>query len=258
MKVTEAIINVLDRCRFDGPRLYLPEQLDRPAYLAVAKIIEAAGGKWNRATKAHVFAASSAAEAIDPIVLTGEVVDAKTELGAFWTPPALADALIFHARIEPGSTILEPSAGTGRLIDAVHRAYPLAGRYGVPPVYSYEIDTRHLSDLCFKIGSKARIADFLRTDPVHYSGPTYDRIIMNPPFARQTDIDHVRHAAQFMRPGGRLAAIMSAGIRFRENRKTADFRDWLRERRAEITDLPDDAFKESGTGVRTVMVAFDQ
>ena len=45
----------------------------------------------------------------------------------------------------------------------------------------------------------------------------FDRVVMNPPFCRGRDLDHVRHALRFVAPGGRLVAIMSAGVAFRED-----------------------------------------
>ena len=47
----------------------------------------------------------------------------------------------------------------------------------------------------------------------------YDRIVMNPPFEAGQDIDHVRHAFQFLKDGGRLVSIMSPSPFFREDKK---------------------------------------
>ena len=56
-KIPENVLNVLGECRADGNLLYLPSvQLDRKTYTEVNKVLENMGGKWNRKTKAHVFA----------------------------------------------------------------------------------------------------------------------------------------------------------------------------------------------------------
>ncbi len=55
----------------------------------------------------------------------------------------------------------------------------------------------------------------------------FDRVVMNPPFERQQDIDHVSRAAGMLKPGGRLVSVMSAGVTFRENNKTRWFRDLI-------------------------------
>ena len=62
------------------------------------------------------------------------------------------------------------------------------------------------------------------------------------------------HAAGFLLPGGLLVAVMSAGTAFRDDRATAEFCEMITASGGEITPLPDDAFKVSGTDVRTVLV----
>lgn len=60
----------------------------------------------------------------------------------------------------------------------------------------------------------------------------------------------MNRASRFLRAGGRLTAIMSAGITFREDRLTKEFRARL----ASVEHLPEGSFKASGTAVNTVMV----
>jgi 16S rRNA G1207 methylase RsmC len=93
-------------------------------------------------------------------------------------------------------------------------------------------------------------SDFLSIEPRQ----DYDRVVMNPPFENQQDIDHVLHALEFLRPGGRLVSIMSAGVLFRQNKKTVEFREMI----DEITALPEGSFKLSGTNVNTSMVVINK
>ena len=51
-----------------------------------------------------------------------------------------------------------------------------------------------------------------------------------------------------------LVSVMAAGVTFRDNRLTQDFRDLVRSRGGDIEALPDGAFKPSGTMVNTVIV----
>jgi 16S rRNA G1207 methylase RsmC len=81
---------------------------------------------------------------------------------------------------------------------------------------------------------------------------------MNPPFAKGQDICHVAHALKFLRPGGRLVAIMSAGTASRDDRASRDFRALIEARGGTIEELSEGAFKASGTNVRTVIVTFDK
>ena len=52
-------------------------------------------------------------------------------------------------------------------------------------------------------------------------------------------------------------AIMSNGPFFRQDRKSQEFRAWFDQHNGEKQELPAGAFKESGTGVATVLVTLD-
>lgn len=173
----------------------------------------------------------------------------KVEFQQFYTPMDLAQRVIGAANIEPDMTVLEPSAGLGALAKA---AWASHGK-----VTSVEIDRKS----CEKLAANVHVdgfgpvicADFLQQDP----SPTYDRVVMNPPFTRDQDIAHVRHAAQFLKPGGRLVAIMSGGITYRTRGAAPAFREWVASLGGTIERLPDNAFAESGTNVSTVLVVID-
>jgi hypothetical protein len=79
-------------------------------------------------------------------------------------------------------------------------------------------------------------------------------VMMNPPFARRADLAHVTHALRFVKPGGVLVAIMANGVTFHSYRETVAFRELVAASGGAITPLPDDAFKQSGASVRTVLV----
>ena len=70
---------------------------------------------------------------------------------------------------------------------------------------------------------------------------------------KQADIKHVQHALRFLKPDGLLTSVMSAGVSFRDNRLTQDFRDLIRARGGDIEALPEGAFKASGTMVNTII-----
>jgi hypothetical protein len=84
---------------------------------------------------------------------------------------------------------------------------------------------------------------------------------MNPPFDRGRDCDHVRHAWQFLKPGGVLVAVMSARAEFGTDARHKALHDiidtlnaprWSRE--ATWHDLPEGSFAHAGTNVNTVML----
>lgn len=159
-----------------------------------------------------------------------------------------ARRIIGEADIRPGDRILEPSAGTGRLIDA---AAELTFAETLT-VCAVESNPALASALRFKYPSAfVHCGDFLEFTP---PADRFDVVVMNPPFSDQADIRHVMHAATFLRPSGRLVAIMSAGVAFRCDKLATGFRAFVQRRRGEIRPLPPDSFRQSGTGVSTVLV----
>lgn len=146
---------------------------------------------------------------------------------------------------EPPLTVLEPSAGTGNLAAACVERGAVVDCIEIQPRLADELraQRRYRSVYC---------ADFLALQP----GPNrlYDRIVMNPPFDRERDIDHVMHALKFLKEGGCLVAVMSAGTEFRETRKSRAFRRLMEEMRADWRDLPPRSFAEVGTNCNTLIV----
>lgn len=242
MRVDDAVLEVLSRADTNGNALTLIGQLDRAMYTKVNKVLEAAGGKWDRKAKAHLFD-KEASERVDEIILTGEVEVPKDEFNYFPSPPAVVARLMELAGVCTWMEVLEPSAGRGAI--ALECAKTGAS------VDCCELMRENYLALCenTKIRHVKQI-DFLTLEPE----ASYDRVVMNPPFAKQQDIKHVQHALKFLRPGGLLVSVMASSVTFRDNKLTQDFRDLIRERGGDIEALPEGAFKSSGTGVRTVIV----
>jgi predicted RNA methylase len=240
MRVANDVLAVLSACTTAGSLLTLPGQLDRAMYLRVNEVLEAAGGKWQRKAKAHLFP-TDAGDVMDQVIVAGEVAKPQ-DFGCFYTPPAVVARLVQLADLGPGSWLLEPSAGRGAIASAFHpTAY-------VECVELLPANAAYLRSLDFESVNEA---DFLTVPPVR----VFDRVAMNPPFAKQADIHHVNHALRFVRPGGRLVAVMAAGVSFRSNSLTVSFREMVAERGGLFEDVPTGAFKESGTMVNTVIVS---
>jgi len=238
-RVPDDVIPILRRSTFAGNVLTLPEQLDRPTYLRVAKVLTAARGKWDRKAKGHVFPFDPR-ELISAAVEDGVVVDAKRTLQFFETPEDLAERMVGLSGIGRGEIALEPSAGMGRIVRR------LMARGAM--VDAVEIDPEN----CKALRAIPDIRCVCEQDFLEYAkvdAAQYDAVQMNPPFSNNQDIRHIRAAWPFVRPGRRLIAICSEGPFFRQDAAATEFRAWLDEIGADAVKLPDNTFRESGTGV---------
>lgn len=165
----------------------------------------------------------------------------------FPTPPELVARMIEIADIQEGEKVLEPSAGTGAILDQLTCG----------DITAVEIDyelCRYLRNRTFDPPIMLIEKDFL---DLRGGIGTLDKVIMNPPFAKYQDVSHITHALKFLRPGGRLVAIASGGITSRQNNKSKVFRELLESLGAEIEPLPEGTFKDSGTMVNTVLITVD-
>jgi 16S rRNA A1518/A1519 N6-dimethyltransferase RsmA/KsgA/DIM1 with predicted DNA glycosylase/AP lyase activity len=154
----------------------------------------------------------------------------------------LAAELVALLDLQPGARVLEPSAGLGRLLDALAPKAPSA-------VVAVEIAPACAGVLFQqdRAGISIRQADFLKLAPAELG--LFDAIVMNPPFHARTDIRHILHAMKFLKPGGRLAAICMAG-NSRELALRHFAKSWI--------PLPPGAFRAEGTNTPTVMLRIDQ
>lgn len=123
--------------------------------------------------------------------------DPRTGIPATFTPDWLAADMVALARIEPSSAILEPSAGIGSIVKAIHR---------VPhfQVHAVELNERFCSVLRDMNCTSVTHKDFLRLEIGEE--PHIDRVIMNPPF--KFPVEHVMHASRTLKRGGRLVALL--------------------------------------------------
>lgn len=232
-------------------------------------------------------------------------------LDFFPTSEAVVDTMLDAAEIEPGMSVLEPSAGMGHIADAIRekagaepdvvelsgerrelleaKGYHLAGNdfmameprkfftfgdvFRAPdgtvgimhggPAWSGRASLHAIN----ADGTEGRMLGWFDRDELtgidqrgSWSG--YDRIIMNPPFSKGRDIQHVRHAYELLRPGGRLVAIMGEGAFFQSNSQAESFRAWLDDRGATSEKLPEGSFMDPSlpvnTGVNARMVVIDK
>lgn len=173
------------------------------------------------------------------------------DFGAFMSSAQVAAQVMNHASINKGERVLEPSAGTGILAKAARENGADVTCIEVQPGMAHELRVLHGFQSVLQ-------GDFLRTDPAQFE--PFDVIVMNPPFDRGRDCDHVTHALKFLRPGGRLIAVMSARAEYGEDKRHKAFHRIIDQCRpcygnGKWWDLPPGSFAHAGTNVNTVVLA---
>ncbi|OLT26350.1 hypothetical protein BJF83_21355 [Nocardiopsis sp. CNR-923] len=261
MKIPPEVLEVLvnDQVSTDGPLLRLPMRLDRALYEKVNRVLMAAGGRWDGSKGARGHRFDRPAAQVLAQLRTGEYTTAK-EQGFVPAPPTVAAELLSCVTLIPGARVLEPSAGDGALVRVIAAT-------GVDvEIDMVENNVERAQELRALVtdGTARSLyqADFLGLVPpdpqslFDLPGCTelYDLVVMNPPFDAQAR--HVLHAWKWLKPGGQLAAIVSAGLTFREDRIHGDLRALIEECGTILRGrVPDTAFAPSRVAhVTTVIV----
>lgn len=164
--------------------------------------------------------------------------------GFFVTPKPVAEMIIELAGIKGNMEVLEPSAGRGNIAECVNHGSKLT-------CIEYQ---QKLAGILKLRGFDTICGDFLE-----HTGQ-YDRVVMNPPFENFQDIQHVKHAYQCLKNGGRLVSVMGEGVFFRSDRIPTEFRQWMEDKNAEVIDLPAGTFQGTitSTGVKARIVVIDK
>ncbi len=160
----------------------------------------------------------------------------------FQTPADIAAQLAAILNLAPGARILEPSAGLGRLLDAVMPYEPAE-------IVAVENAPQCAAELFAQDRPRVTIKqrDFLTLTLADIG--TFDAVIMNPPFHLRADIRHIQHARSFLKQGGTLAALCM-NTRHREEQ--------LKPLAATWQELPDKAFKAEGTNISACLLTIQQ
>lgn len=195
----------------------------------------------NRASDVHLKSLAPRFDRLRDRHTNGAAPVAVAAFNLFPTPVSIAFRLAAILNPKPGARILEPSAGTGRLLDALAPYHP-------GHVVAVEIAPECAGALfdSARPGVELRQRDFLQCTPDDF-GELFDGVIMNPPFHMRSDVAHVLHAVQFLKPGGKLAAICMQGS---HRRHAFSGPGWTWE------DLPAGSFRETGTNTATAIVTF--
>lgn len=239
-----SVEEILRHCTLENNILKLPQvQFNKKSYAEAKKWIEEAGGSW-QGGKVQGFTFPFNAERVFSILKDGKRCNLQQEYQFFETPDSVADWLIMLAGgIHEDDTVLEPSAGRGALIKAIHRACPSV------MVECYELMPEN-REFLHSLGNVILLGEDFAKDSVG----SYSKIIANPPFANNQDIDHVRLMYDRLEEGGTLAVITSPHWKFASEKKCDVFRRWIDEVHGQVFEIGAGEFKESGTSISTMAI----
>lgn len=243
-----SVEEILMHCTLEDNVLKLPQvQFNKKSYAEAKKWIEEAGGSW-MGGKVQGFTFPFNAERVFNILHEGKRCNLQQDLQFFATPPEVADWLVMLAGgVHDDEKVLEPSAGTGAIIDAIHRSCPDV------IVDCYELMPENKEILSKKDNIRILGDDFTKCDIAQY-----DKIIANPPFSKNQDIRHVRRMYECLNPGGVLAAITGPHWEFGSESECKDFRQWLEDNGGKKFEIKEGTFKESGTGTKTITIVINK
>ncbi len=235
----EDLINSISKMIVNGKRLELPKDEIFKNYVHVKKALIDAGGKYKKCG----FEFSDNAQEVRNRLVGGEVINDKKKFQFFATPRALAEDLIELADIAKTHRVLEPSAGQGAISNLVRDIGAECVVIELMPENAQAL-TRQGYDVingCFLDQTTEEIGLF-------------DRIVANPPFTKNQDIEHIRKMHSFLSPSGKLVSMASKSWVAGSQKKQVAFREWLEGIGGTITDVDAGVFKESGTNIATVIV----
>lgn len=158
----------------------------------------------------------------------------------FQTPAAVASQLVALLNLNRNMRVLEPSAGLGRILDAIKPHAWDVTAVEMAPQCAEELYRQERAEV------KILQRDFLTLSPDETG--LFDAVIMNPPFHMRSDIRHIEHARKFLKPGGKLAALC-LNTHHRETAFQSIASSWI--------ELPEASFKESGTRVSVIMMLIE-
>lgn len=211
------------------------------------------GGHWSEAHKSFVFVRDvstgiiqkSIQKANDKIPLSKEQIE-REKLQAYFTPLEVSRKMQQSAHICDNDIVLDPSAGTGNLVNGLN----------VP------------KENIFLVEPNAEFCEFLRRSGyVNVIQSTFEealdrkmlpnnisKVLMNPPFSKQSDLRHILLAYGLLNKGGTLISIIGKNSlleRDINNQKSPTLEAFVNTCKSskfhQIVKLEPASFEESGT-----------
>lgn len=152
------------------------------------------------------------------------------------TRQMVIDQMLCNTTIPDGSLILEPSAGSGNLVEGILRINKNV------TIHCSELNKELREELINK-GFTVIGNDFLKIEP----NPIYDFVFACPTYKNNIDIEHIMHMYEFVKPGGKLISLTYPLWVMNNGKKQVEFRKWLEDKHYGLRMLEDNSFVENYT-----------
>lgn len=238
--MSNAVKEVIQQGEVIGNNYYLPNiVLEKDLYHEVRKALESIRGKWSGKKEywidgqiikgAFVFPESLDTDKVIQGLVESEYLPSKNIHDYYHTPEHVVHTMLESVYtfssfgtvlLDEKVKVLEPSAGTGGIVDILAQHQNL-------DITAVEIDPVNYHILKAKGYENVINDDFLDVD----IDEQFDLVIMNPPFnaGKQKDVymSHIRKAHSLLKPNGQLVAITPPNWLWRDNIKYKQFAEWV-------------------------------
>jgi hypothetical protein len=185
--ITDPVRDALESVtEYQGPRATITKQLEPAEWRAVKTVLEKRGAVYVAGTSAFEFEPDEDAESIvRAAVAAGRVMHQANAAGFVATPADLAAELVelyadAHVLVGRGGRILEPSAGTGRFVQAVTDY--LGSTWA--QITAVEPEARRARQIPAGEHVTVVVETFeTYADRAQTTGEQFDLVVMNPPFS---------------------------------------------------------------------------
>lgn len=247
----------LDSHQYFNGLSYEERSLLKPYFMEI-------GGHWSEAHKSFVFIKEVSTKIIqeaiqkanNQIPLSKEQIE-REKLQSYFTPLNIATKMQQLAHISDNDIVLDPSAGTGNLVNGLK--VPKENIFLVEPNSEFCKFLRK-SGYVNVIQSTFEEALCKKVLPNNIS-----KILMNPPFSKQSDLKHILLAYRLLNKGGTLVSIIgknSLWERDINNQKSPTLEKFIEicklSKFHQIVNLEPASFEKSGTICDTCMIILEK
>lgn len=257
LQLLENDISLIKRGVLNNCIIFLPKMSDAD-YNRIKPFIEHLGTHWREKEQGFRYNISDGLmeRRIEKLCEAREIVLSEYQLFQiknqyYPTPHRLAREMVKLAKIEAGHKVLEPSAGSGRLLNEIIRYTDIENIQGI------EIDESKAQTL-HKCGYNIINTSFEDYYNNKKSNVEFDRVVMNPPFSEERDLRHTAMAFNLLKTGGILVGLVAENSLYYDREITRKFNSYLAEFDAQVIDVPYGTFEESGTLVDICIIVLEK